>query len=285
MQFPDYNPQQLEPQILEFWKKNKILDSLRKRNKKGKKFYFLDGPPYTSGKFHLGHAWNYALKDITLRYKRMQGLKVWDRNGFDVHGLPTEHKVMEKFGLKTKEDIQKFGLDKFMQECEKFCLEMAEVMTKDLQRMGVTVDTSNPYMALKSEFMEGEWALIKKAWENKRLYFGEKVLTWCQHCETAVAKHECEYKKVKDTSIYVKFNLKKKKDEFLIIWTTTPWTIPFNLAVMAGPDIEYVKVQVGKEKWIVAKELAGKLLSLLNEEVRIIEEFKGGKSFFMFNKI
>ncbi|HLD79173.1 MAG TPA: isoleucine--tRNA ligase [Candidatus Nanoarchaeia archaeon] len=277
MQFPDYNPQQLEPQILEFWKKNKILDSLRKRNKKGKKFYFLDGPPYTSGKFHLGHAWNYALKDITLRYKRMQGLKVWDRNGFDVHGLPTEHKVMEKFGLKTKEDIQKFGLDKFMQECEKFCLEMAEVMTKDLQRMGVTVDTSNPYMALKSEFMEGEWALIKKAWENKRLYFGEKVLTWCQHCETAVAKHECEYKKVKDTSIYVKFNLKKKKDEFLIIWTTTPWTIPFNLAVMAGPDIEYVKVQVGKEKWIVAKELAGKLLSLLNEEVRIIEEFKGKK--------
>lgn len=278
MKFPDYNAQQLEPQILEFWKKNKIVDSLRKRNKNGKKFYFLDGPPYTSGKFHLGHALNYALKDITLRYKRMHGLNVWDRNGFDVHGLPTEHKVMEKFGLKTKEDILNFGLDKFIQECEKFCLEMAEVMTTDLQRMGVTVDTSNPYMALKPEFMEGEWALIKKAWENERLYFGEKVLTWCQYCETAVAKHECEYKNVKDVSIYVKFPLKKKSGEYLVVWTTTPWTIPFNLAVMVGPDIEYVKVQVGTEKWIVAKELAEKVISFITgEEPKILEEFKGKK--------
>lgn len=278
MKFPDYTAQQLELQILEFWKKNKIIESLRKRNKKGKKFYFLDGPPYTSGKFHLGHAWNYALKDITLRYKRMHGFNVWDRNGFDVHGLPTEHKVMDKFGLKTKEDILKFGLDKFMQECEKFCLEMAEVMTKDLQRMGVTVDASNPYMALKPEFMEGEWALIKKAWENERLYFGEKVLTWCQYCETAVAKHECEYQKIKDTSIYVKFSLKKKSDEYLVIWTTTPWTIPFNLAVMAGPDIDYVKIQVGREKWIVAKSLVGKILSLIMaEKSKILEEFKGKK--------
>ena len=183
------------------------------------------------------------------------------------------------FGVEISEqDLSgKFGLDKFMQECEKFCLEMAEVMTKDLERMGVTVETSNPYMALKPEFMEGEWALIKKAWENKRLYFGEKVLTWCQHCETAVAKHECEYKKVKDTSIFVKFPLKKKSDEFLIIWTTTPWTIPFNLAVMVGPEIEYVKIQVGKEKWIVAKELKEKLLSLLATEAKVVEEFKGKK--------
>ena len=278
MQFPNYNPQQLEPQIIEFWKKNNIVETLRKRNKKGKKFYFLDGPPYTSGKFHLGHALNYALKDIALRYKRMHGLNVWDRNGFDVHGLPTEHKVMDKFGLKTKEDILKFGLDKFILECQEFCLEMAAVMTKDLQRMGVTVDVSNPYMALKPEFMEGEWALIKKAWEKKRLYFGEKVLTWCQHCETAVAKHECEYKNVKDVSIFVKFPLQKKSDEFFLIWTTTPWTIPFNLAIMAGPDIDYVKVKFGKEKWVLAKELAGKAIPFLTgEEPQVIEEFKGKK--------
>lgn len=278
MKFPEYNPQQLEPQILEFWKKNNIVDFLRKRNKNGEKFYFLDGPPYTSGKFHLGHAWNYALKDITLRYKRSRGLNVWDKNGFDVHGLPTEHKVMDKFGLKTKEDIQKFGLGRFVKECERFCLEMAEVMTKDLQRMGVTVDTSNPYMALKPEFMEGEWSLIKKAWEKKRLYFGEKVLTWCQHCETAIAKHECEYQKVKDTSIFVKLLLKKKTNEFLVIWTTTPWTIPFNLAVMAGPDIEYVTVQVGKEKWILAKELAASVVkTITGEEPVVLEQYKGKK--------
>lgn len=278
MKFLEYNPQKVEQEILQFWKEHDTVGTLRQRNKKGKKFYFLDGPPYTSGKFHLGHAWNYALKDIMLRYKRMHGLNVWDRNGFDVHGLPTEHKVMDKFNLKTKEDIQKFGLDKFMQECEKFCLEMAEVMTKDLQRMGVTVNTSNPYMALKPEFMEGEWSLIKKAWEKKRLYYGEKVLTWCQYCETAVAKHECEYKKIKDVSIYVKLLLKKKTDEFLLIWTTTPWTIPFNLAVMAGPDIDYVKVQVGKERWILAKELVETVIPFITaEKPKIVEEFKGKK--------
>src|SRR3989338_10196719 len=112
MQFPDYNAQQIEPQILEFWKKNKVLDTLRKRNQKGKKFYFLQGPPYTSGHIHLGHAWNMSLKDMTLRYKRSKGFKVWDRMGYDMHGLPTEQKVMVKLELKNKEGIEHFGVKK-----------------------------------------------------------------------------------------------------------------------------------------------------------------------------
>lgn len=287
MRFTKYNPGVIEPALLQYWKEERVVERLRKRNHNGKKFYFLDGPPYTSGKFHLGHAWNYALKDLVLRYKRMQELNVWDRNGFDVHGLPTEHKVMAKHGLKTKEDIQKYGVDKFVKECEEFCLGMADVMTKDLVRMGVTLDVSNPYMALKTEFMEGEWALIKKAHEEGNLYYGEKVLTWCQHCETAVAKHECEYKNVNEKSIFVKFKVKergesqgeesKDKEEYLIIWTTTPWTIPFNLAIMVSPDIDYVKIEVKGERWIVAKELAKSLVKGVTgkEELRILEEFKG----------
>ena len=274
--FTEYNFKELEPQILKYWSEKQVVEKLRER--KGPKFYFLDGPPYTSGKFHLAHAWNYALKDIAVRYKRMQGFKVWDRNGFDVHGLPTEHKVMEKFKLEYKEDIQKFGVDKFVKECESYCLEMVEVMTKDLKRMGVTLDTSNPYMALKNEFMEGEWALMKKAYDTQRLYYGEKVLTWCQHCETAVAKHECEYKTVKENSIFLKFPLKNKKNEYLIIWTTTPWTIPFNLAVMVGPEIDYVKVDVGGEKWILAKALANVVVSAVaGRSMKVLEEFKGEK--------
>src|SRR3989344_6226296 len=146
MKFPTYDVPKIESELIKYWQKNKTVDRLRSKNSKGKKFNFLDGPPYTSGKFHLAHAWNYALKDIVLRYKRMQGLNVWDRNGFDVHGLPTEHKVMAKHDLKTKEDIKKFGVVKFVGECEKFSLEMAKIMTKDLTRMGVTVDSSNPYM-------------------------------------------------------------------------------------------------------------------------------------------
>ena len=276
MLYSDYKAQDLEPQILQYWKTKKIVDKLRVKNRRGPKFYFLDGPPYTSGKFHLGHAWNYALKDIALRYKRMQGFKVWDRNGFDVHGLPTEHKVMDKYNLKTKEDIQKFGVDKFVRECEKFCLEMAKVMTQDLVRMGVTLNVSAPYMALQTKFMEGEWALIKKAYEQDRLYYGEKVMTWCQHCETAIAKHECEYNIVKEPSIFVKFPIKHKKDEYLVVWTTTPWTIPFNLAVMAGPEIDYVKVEVEREKWIVAKTLAGMVVqAVAGKKMRVLEEFKG----------
>src|SRR3989338_7549497 len=276
MLYPAYNFKELEPQILEYWKHKKIVPKLRKKNQTGTPFYFLDGPPYTSGKFHLGHAWNYALKDLAIRYKRSRGFKVWDRNGFDVHGLPTEHKVMDKYGLKTKEDIQKFGVDKFIKECQSFCLEMADVMTKDLLRMGITLDTSNPYMALKTEFMEGEWALIKKAYEDNHLYYGEKVLTWCEHCETAIAKHECEYQTVTDKSIFVKFPLPGKAGEFLILWTTTPWTIPYNLAVMAGPDIDYVKVRVENETWIVGRALAGVLVQgFLGKTMKVIEEFKG----------
>ena len=276
MKYGTYNAQELEPQILSYWKHHAIVEKQREKNKNGKKFYFLDGPPYTSGKFHLGHAWNYALKDIVLRYKRMQGLNVWDRNGFDVHGLPTEHKVMDRHNLKTKEDIEKFGVDTFIKECESFCLEMADLMTKDLARMGVTFDISHPYMALKTEFMEGEWDLIKKAYEKERLYHGEKVLTWCQHCETAVAKHECEYQNITDKSIFVKFSLKGKKDEYLLIWTTTPWTIPFNLAVMAGPDIDYLKIEVDGEKWILAKALAGVIIeSVAGKRMKVLEEMKG----------
>ena len=170
MKYPNYKHEELEPEMLDFWKKQKILDKLRKKNEKGKKYYYLDGPPYTSGKVHLGTAWNKSLKDISLRYKRSQGLNVWDRAGYDVHGLPTAHKVMAKHKLETKEDIEKFGLGRFIKECTAFCLEMAEQMTTDFQRMGVTLDFSDPYMALKNDYMEGQWWMVKEAWKKDRLY-------------------------------------------------------------------------------------------------------------------
>lgn len=281
MKYRNYKVQEIEPLMVEFWKSNQTIEKLRKKyqNERCQKFYFLDGPPYTSGKFHLGHAWNYALKDFVVRYKRSQGMNLWDRNGFDMHGLPTEHKVMEKFGLKTKEDIFKFGLDKFNQECEKFSREMAVQMAKDLVRWGITLDTSRPYMPITPEFIEGEWSLIKKAYDQDRVYYGEKVLTWCQHCETAVAKHECEYKNVKEDSIFLKFPIKKKKKEFIIVWTTTPWTIPFNLAVMVNPEVNYVKADVGNgEKWILAEALANVVVQVVaGKKIKILEKFKGDK--------
>ena len=125
-----YDFKTVEKNVFEFWQKKQILDKLRKKLKKNKKFYFLDGPPYTSGKIHLGTAWNQVLKDQILRYKRMRGFDVWDRGGYDMHGLPTAHKIQAKHNLKDKQDIEKFGIDKFVKECKKFSIEMMEQMNK-----------------------------------------------------------------------------------------------------------------------------------------------------------
>ncbi|MBS3110019.1 isoleucine--tRNA ligase [Candidatus Woesearchaeota archaeon] len=278
-----YDPIKLEPEMLKFWEEKKIYQKAKSAGKGKQKFYFLDGPPYTSGKIHLGTAWNKPLKDMVLRYKRMKGFDVWDRAGYDMHGLPVELKVEEKVGIKFKEEIPGYGVAKFVEQCREFALSNLKIMNEDFRRLGVWMDFEDPYMSITSEFIEGEWWLIKKAHENKRLYQGLKSMHWCSHCATSLAKHELEYENVEDDSIFVKFQVKGKKDEYLIVWTTTPWTIAFNLGVMVHPDFEYLKIKVkaddGKtEAWIVAKGLAGVFMGgVVGREYEIIEEFRGEK--------
>ena len=272
-----YNFKEVEESVLDLWKKKKIHDKLKERNKKGKKFYFLQGPPYTSGRLHIGHAWNSAMKDMIMRYHRLQGRDVWDRAGYDMHGLPTENKVQDKLKLKYKEDIIAYGMEKFIKECKEFSVTNAKLMDKDLARLAVWMDYENAYYPITNEFMSAEWLLIKKASEQKRLYKGKKIMHWCSSCETALAKHELEYENDKDTSIFLKFKL-KGKDEYLLIWTTTPWTIPFNLGVMVNPELEYLKVKVEGQIWYISKALAGIFIqSMLGKKFEILEEFKGGK--------
>ena len=211
-----YDPLKLEPKILKFWKDKKIYEKAKEKNKGKKKFYFLDGPPYTSGKVHLGTAWNKSLKDMVLRYKRMQDFDVWDRAGYDMHGMPSELGTEKKLGIKSKDDIPKFGIAKFVKACKDFSVSNMKLMNKDFMRIGVWMDFKNAYQSVKNEYMEGEWWLIKKAYENKRLYEGEKTMHWCSKCATALAKHELEYKQIKDSSIFVKFQLNNKKKEYLI---------------------------------------------------------------------
>ncbi len=285
-----YNPLKLEPEILEFWKDNEIYEKAKQRNYNKESFYFLDGPPYTSGRVHLGTAWNKALKDCILRYKRMKGYDVWDRAGYDMHGMPTEQGAEKELGIKDKEEILKFGVEKFVKYCREFALRNMALMNQDFKRLGTWMDFDNAYMPITPGYIEGEWWLIKKAHENKRLYEGEKTMHWCAKCSTALAKHELVYEEITDDSIYVKFEVigkinnkrksksqpkKHKEKEYLIIWTTTPWTIPFNLGIMAHPDFDYVKAKVDNEIWIVAKDLASDLMSKVNKNFTILEELKG----------
>ncbi|MEM3126734.1 MAG: isoleucine--tRNA ligase [Candidatus Woesearchaeota archaeon] len=272
-----FDHKKIEQEVIDFWNQTKIYEAIKKRNSAGKKFYFLQGPPYTSGRLHSGHAWNHALKDMVLRYKRMNNFNVWDRGGFDMHGLPTEHKVMEKNNLKFKQDIISFGIEKFNTECLEWSKEKATLMNEDLKRLGVWLDHDNAYMPITQEFIEGEWWLVKQAWKKDRLYKGKKTMQWCANCETALAKHECEYKNVTDNSVFVKFKV-KGKDEYLIIWTTTPWTLAFNLAVMVNPDLDYVRARVDSETWIVAEELAAPVIQAVAEkQFNVLEKIKGRK--------
>ncbi len=273
-----YDFKAIEKEILAYWQKNKTYQKAKARNKGKDAFYFLDGPPYTSGKVHLGTAWNKALKDMVIRYKRMQGFDVYDRAGYDMHGLPTEHATQKKLGLKTKDDILAFGIKKFIQECKKLCIENMKEMNLAFQKEGVWMDFDNAYQSITKEFIEAEWWLVKKAHDKGRLYQGLKTIHWCPSCSTAMAKHELEYKLVKDNSIFLKFPVKGKKNEFLIVWTTTPWTIPFNLAVMVHPEFEYVKAKVDNEIWIVAKALAGPFIQgVVGKSFTVIEELTGEK--------
>jgi isoleucyl-tRNA synthetase len=272
-----YEFKKAESEVLNFWKEKDIYAKVKLKNSKGKKFYFLQGPPYTSGRIHIGTAWNNCLKDAALRFKRMQGLNVWDRAGYDMHGLPTENAVQKVLKLRDKSEIEKFGVDKFIKECRNFALSRVKEMDNDLISLGVWLDFKNAYYPLANDFMSNEWFLIKKAWEQKRLYKGKKVMHWCANCETALAKHELEYENVKERSIFAKLKVKGKKNEFLIVWTTTPWTLPFNLAVMANPKVDYVKAKTDDETWIFAKALSESLSKMSEKTFKITEEIAGNK--------
>ncbi|MGV8162287.1 MAG: isoleucine--tRNA ligase [Candidatus Nanoarchaeia archaeon] len=276
--FKNYDFKDVEEAIVKLWTANNIYVKAKAKNVGGTPYYFLQGPPYTSGKLHIGHAWNNSLKDMVLRYKRMKGFDVWDRAGYDMHGLPTERKVMELHKMKFKSEIETFGIAKFSEECLKYSTEKAMQMNEDLFRLGIWMDYENPYMPVTNEFMEGEWFLVKRAHEQGRLFEGDRTLTWCPSCATAMAKHECDYKTVEDMSVFLKFKISGTKNEYLLIWTTTPWTIMFNLAIMVNPELEYVKVEVEGEQWVIAKALMNIFIQgVVGKNYKIVEEFFGDK--------
>ncbi len=271
-----YNHQKTEEEILKLWKEKEIYKKVRKKNSKGKKFYFMDGPPYATGSIHMGTALNKVLKDIAMRSQRFQGKNVFDRPGYDTHGVPIEFQVEKEIGSTGKEDIEKYGIKKFVQECKRYATRYIGVMNRQFMNLGVWMDWENPYLTLDDKYIEAIWWTFKKAYEKKLLYLGKYPVHVCPRCETAVAFNEIEYTKQEDTSIYVKFPLKKEENKFFIIWTTTPWTLPGNTGIMVNPDFDYSEVELDNgERWIIAKEKVGELMSKIWAKYKVKKNYKG----------
>ncbi len=260
-----YDPQKIEKEVHDFWTEVEAYSKVREHRKGGKKFFFVDGPPYTTGHIHLGTAWNKIIKDSILRYRSMNGFDIVDRAGWDMHGLPIEVKVEGALGFTSKKDIETYGVGNFIEKCKEFALTQKDDMTDQFQMLGAWLDWKDPYMTLRDEYIEAAWWTLKQAQDKKLLELGKRVVNWCPRCETAIADSEVEYEDRTDPSIFVKFKIKGEENTFVVIWTTTPWTIPSNVAVAVHPSFEYSKVKAvtsdGKEEvLIVASELMEGLL-------------------------
>ena len=270
---------ELEEKILEFWKVENIYSQIKKKEEGKEVWRFIDGPPYTTGSIHLGTAWNKILKDYLINYKRMRGFKVTDTPGYDTHGLPIEVQMEKELGIKNKQEIQAYGVDKFIKNCKEYAKKNITIMNEQFKRLGCYFwDWDNPYITFKNSYIEGIWWTLKKAWENGLLFQFYKPLNCCPRCATALAKHEHEYKNIIDTSLFLKIKAVDIENTYFIIWTTTPWTLVANEAIMANPIAEYGKVHIEDldEYWILSKASITHLISgELGYKYKIVENYKG----------
>ena len=276
----NFNAQSIEREVQEYWRIHDTYKTVKKYRSAGKPFFFVDGPPYTTGNIHLGTAWNKILKDSILRYHRMNGMNVIDRAGYDMHGLPIEVKVEQELGFKSKKDIEKFGIRSFIEKCREFAIGNKLLMDDQFASLGVWLDFANAYQTVKPEYIEAAWWALARAEEKGMLERGYRVVNWCPRCETAIADAEVEYWDEKDPSIFVKFPLKGKQDEYLVIWTTTPWTLPANVAVAVSEETEYAKVRAIKDErveyfWIAEPLVRAVLKKGRYQNFTILEKKKG----------
>lgn len=267
------NIPEIEKKILEFWQKNKIFEkSLKKKSPKGN-FVFYEGPPTANGEPGIHHVLSRAFKDLIPRYKTMQGYYVKRKAGWDTHGLPVELEVEKELELKDKKSVEDYGIEKFNKKCKDSVWKYKGEWEKMTQRIGFWIDLEKPYVTYDNEYIETLWWIIKQVHEKGLLYKGHKVIPQCPRCGTALSSHEVAlgYKNIEEDSIYIKFKIRDKDNEYILAWTTTPWTLPGNVALAVAKDIDYVKVEQNNEFYYLAKSLVNKL----DNKYKIVEEIKG----------
>ena len=256
------NPDELEQEVLTYWEKEQVFEQSLEQTKDCELFTFYDGPPYATGKPHYGHILQSSIKDTVLRYKTMRGYHVPRRVGWDTHGLPIEVIVEKKLGFKSKKDIEEYGIATFNQACKEAVTEFVGAFTDSLKRLGRWAEYDNAYYTLDRNYMETEWWIFKTLWDQQLVYKDFRSTPYCIRCETPLSNHEVStgYKDREDQAVYVELPVKGKKNTSLLIWTTTPWTLPANVGVAYSEDVEYVKVAVHGKQYILAKNRVADVL-------------------------
>ena len=279
----DLNFVQREKKVLEFWNENKIFEESTKLRKGEKKFTFYEGPPTANGMPHIGHVLTRVIKDIIPRYRTMKGYDVLRKAGWDTHGLPVELEVEKKLGISGKDQIEEYGLEPFIQECKKSVWKYKSMWEDFSETVGFWADMDDPYITYENDYIESVWWSLKKIWAKELLYEGFKVVPYCPRCETPLSSHEVAqgYKDVKEKSVIAKFKVKNTENEYFLAWTTTPWTLPSNVALCVNPEETYLKLRISKDEKIEKYILAEALKDLIEDEYEIEETYSGKELEYM----
>lgn len=262
-----------EKNIEHFWKEKDIFKKSIEQREGSPAFTFYDGPPTANGKPHIGHVLTRVIKDMIPRFQTMKGHKIRRKAGWDTHGLPVELEVEKQLGLDGKEQIEKYGIEPFVKKCKESVWQYKGMWEDFSSTVGFWADMDDPYVTYDNTFIESEWWALKQIWEKGLLYKGYKIVPYCPRCGTPLSSHEVAqgYKDVKEKSAIAKFKV-KGEDAYILAWTTTPWTLPSNVALCVNPDITYVKVKNNETIYYMAEAL---LKSVLDGEYQVLETFKG----------
>ena len=262
-----------EREVEKFWRDNHIFEKSIEDRKDAPTYMFYDGPPTANGKPHIGHALTRVIKDMIPRYRTMKGYKVPRKAGWDTHGLPVEIEVEKELGINGKEQIEKYGVAPFIEKCKESVWKYKSMWEQFSNVIGFWADMDDPYVTYHNSYIESEWWALKQIWDKGLLYKGFKVVPYCPRCGTPLSSHEVAqgYKDVKERSAIVRFK-KKDEDVYFLAWTTTPWTLPSNVALCVNPDEEYSKVKQGDYTYILASALVE---TVLKEDYTVLETYKG----------